>query len=99
MIDSISGIKLSDAVKPHSTIQQPDKSRPSFNDTLKEMFNEVNELQADAKTSVGQFLDGDLQDVHQVMIAAEKAGIGLQLSLAIRNKLLDAYRTTMRMLG
>jgi len=40
---------------------------------------------------------GDAADLHQVMIAAEKAGVAMDLLLEVRNKLVDAYQSFMRM--
>lgn len=73
------------------------KDVPSFQDTLKEVINEVNDQQHNAKETIEKFLKGEITDVHEVMIAGEKAGISLELTLAVRNKLLDAYRQIMRM--
>ncbi len=40
---------------------------------------------------------GKLEDVSQVTIAAEKASIALQLTMQVRNKVIDAYQEVMRM--
>jgi flagellar hook-basal body complex protein FliE len=44
-----------------------------------------------------RFISGDLPDVHQLTIAAEKASLGLELTLQVRNKILEAYQDVMRM--
>jgi flagellar hook-basal body complex protein FliE len=36
-------------------------------------------------------------NLHQVMIASEKADIALQFTVQIRNKILEAYQEIMRM--
>jgi len=79
--------------------QQKEVSTASFKDTLSQFLEEVNDLQVDAKESVERALNGEITDIHEVMVAAEKASIGLELTLAVRNKLLDAYREIMRMSG
>ena len=40
---------------------------------------------------------GEIEDISQVTIAAEKAAINLQLAIQVRNKALDAYQEIMRM--
>ncbi len=70
---------------------------PSFKDTLKEAIQQVNELQEDAATMQQQFVTGEVTDLHQVMVAAEKARVALELMLEIRNKMVDAYKEIMRM--
>ena len=74
-----------------------EKSGTSFQDTLKSSINDVNNLIQDANSMVGKMASGDIEDVHQVMIALEKANIGLELAVEVRNKLLESYREFMRM--
>lgn len=40
---------------------------------------------------------GQVDDISQVIVAAEKADIALQLTLAVRNKAVEAYQEIMRM--
>jgi flagellar hook-basal body complex protein FliE len=53
------------------------------------------------ETSVDQlnqrFISGDLPDVHQLMIASESATLGLELTVQVRNKVIEAYQEIMRM--
>jgi flagellar hook-basal body complex protein FliE len=44
-----------------------------------------------------QVADGTLQDPAQYTMAANEASLGLQLTLAVRNKALDAFQEIMRM--
>ena len=44
-----------------------------------------------------EFAVGKRQDLHEIMIASEKANLSFKFLLEIRNKLLDAYREVMRM--
>ncbi|RMF61796.1 MAG: flagellar hook-basal body complex protein FliE [Calditrichaeota bacterium] len=69
----------------------------SFADTFKEAIEGVNDLQQDAASTAEMLVKGEITDLHQVMIAAEKARVGLELLLEIRNKLLEGYQEIMRM--
>ena len=69
----------------------------SFGDVLKGMLNETNNLQSNANDIAQKFATGEISDVHEVMIAAEKAGVSFELVLEIRNKLVEAYQELMRM--
>ena len=40
---------------------------------------------------------GELEDISQAVVASEKADIALQLTLQVRNKVVDAYQEIMRM--
>jgi flagellar hook-basal body complex protein FliE len=69
----------------------------SFGDVLKGMLNETNQLQNNADDIAQKFATGQISDIHEVMIAAEKAGVSFELVLEIRNKLVEAYQELMRM--
>jgi flagellar hook-basal body complex protein FliE len=60
-------------------------------------IGEVNALQANAGEMVQRFAAGDRMDVHQVMIALEQASTAMQLTLQVRNKLVEAYQEVIRM--
>jgi flagellar hook-basal body complex protein FliE len=69
----------------------------SFGQIFKGMLNETNQLQNNAADIAQKFALGEIEDVHDVMIAAEKAGVSFELVMEIRNKLVDAYQEMMRM--
>jgi flagellar hook-basal body complex protein FliE len=79
------------------TIPVEKPKQEGFGDLLKQMVNDVNELQHKAADKEKQFLRGEITDVHQVMIAAEEASVAFSLLMEIRNKLLDSYKEIMRM--
>lgn len=68
-----------------------------FPQVFKEMVNNTNELQHSAAAIAEQFALGEVTDIHDVMIAAEEAGVALELVMEIRNKLIEAYQELMRM--
>ncbi len=69
----------------------------AFNDYLNEAMNKVNDLQIDAENYKKLLATGELDNLHDLTIAAEKANIGLQFITGIRNKVIEAYREIMRM--
>lgn len=69
----------------------------SFGDTLKQAIARVSEVQENAEMHVAAFLRGDDVELHQVMAAAEEAGIALEMLIEIRNKFTEAYRTVINM--
>jgi len=69
----------------------------SFAEVLKGMIDETNSLQQDAIDLAQKFSVGEIADIHEVMIAAEKAGVSFELVMEIRNKLVEAYQEFMRM--
>ncbi|GFN36403.1 flagellar hook-basal body complex protein FliE [Tepidimicrobium xylanilyticum] len=73
------------------------KGTIQFSQLLESALNRVNELQIESDEYKKLLLTGDLDNLHDVTIAAEKANISFQLTLSIRNKIIEAYREIMRM--
>ncbi len=69
----------------------------NFTEMFGKMLNSVNNLQTEAARAQQLAATGEAADLHQVMIAVEEAGISMDLLLEIRNKLVDAYQTLVRM--
>ncbi|MFZ5943713.1 MAG: flagellar hook-basal body complex protein FliE [Bacillota bacterium] len=70
----------------------------SFQNLLEKALGEVNNLQLDSDKKALVFASGNPNiDVHDVMISMEKAQLALQLTIEIRNKLVEAYQEVMRM--
>ena len=68
-----------------------------FDSILSRFLDDVNELQARSGQVERQAMEGTVEDIHQVMIAAEEAGIAFELLVELRNKLIEAYHELMRM--
>lgn len=69
----------------------------SFGEFLGEALKEVNNLQLEGKEANLNLAAGRVNDVSEVVIATEKAGIALQLTNQVRNKMVEAYQEIMRM--
>lgn len=68
-----------------------------FADLLTEAVGSVEKLEQQAKVSIEGLISGKGVDVHEAMIAAQKAGMGFEMVLAVRNKALSAYQQVMGM--
>jgi len=68
----------------------------SFSDMLKGSVDKVNTMQNEADQAVQDLLVGKDQNIHQVMIAVEKANLSLQMMMQVRNKIMSAYEEIMR---
>jgi flagellar hook-basal body complex protein FliE len=68
----------------------------SFGETLQKAITDVNSLQTEAGKAVEKMVGGEAVDLHEVMIAMEKARTSFDLLMEIRNKTIDAYREIMR---
>lgn len=72
-------------------------NKTSFKDFMVDSLNEVNKLQVDADNYKKMLAVGKIDNIHEVMIASEKADIALQFTMSIKNKVVDAYREITRM--
>jgi flagellar hook-basal body complex protein FliE len=70
----------------------------SFMEFLKDSIGEVDRLQKTGDEMSVRFAAGDPQvDIHNLMLALEEASIAMQLTIEIRNKLVESYQEIMRM--
>ncbi|BCS80458.1 flagellar hook-basal body complex protein FliE [Anaerocellum diazotrophicum] len=102
MIDKVSFDSISKAFeKQFSSIDTNNanslNSPVSFIDFLYKALEGVDGLQKEADYQNNLFLLGLSANPQDAIVASEKASIALQLTLQIRNKILDAYNEIMRM--
>lgn len=69
----------------------------TFGDMLKTQMNEINSLQATADGAVETYAVGGDIELHNVILAVEKADMALQMATQIRNKIVGAYQEISRM--
>lgn len=81
------------------TGQETGKTSPGggFGAMFNKALQDVNKAQINSDETVKGFLTGEVQDVHQVTIAMEKAKIMLSLATEVRNKVVEAYQEISRM--
>lgn len=68
----------------------------TFGESLMSLVESVEQTGGEANTAVSNMLDKS-GDVHDAMIALQRAEMSLQLTVQIRNKLVSAYQDIMRM--
>ncbi len=68
-----------------------------FKTSFASMINQVQGLQEKASAAQTRLVSGEVEDIHQVMIAAEEASVAFEMMMEVRNKLLEAYQEIMRM--
>ncbi|NLX92212.1 MAG: flagellar hook-basal body complex protein FliE [Firmicutes bacterium] len=69
----------------------------SFGEMVREALDKVNRQQLQAQEATRQFLSGDMEDIHQLLIAGEQARISLQLTVQVTTKIIEAYREFSRL--
>jgi flagellar hook-basal body complex protein FliE len=68
-----------------------------FSGVLKSLVSETNELSDKAAEAVTGLLNGSGVEVHDAMIATQKASMAFELALQVRNKAVGAYQQMMGM--
>jgi flagellar hook-basal body complex protein FliE len=93
-VKGLSGIAGASGSTPTTAPQGPDES---FTSMLSRGLESVQASQAKADNLAVQVADGTLKDPAQYTMAANEASLGLQLTLAVRNKAVEAFQEIMRM--
>ena len=95
MIESING---NYGITPlEKTADNNSGNQISFSKLLEDNLNKVNNMQINSNEMTEQFALGNIDNVHDVTIAAQKASTALNLTVAVQNKVMDAYNEIMRM--
>src|ERR1035438_5621600 len=68
-----------------------------FSELLTDAVGNVNQLENQAHAAVDGLMAGSGVDVHQAMIATQKASMAFELALAVGNKAVQAYQQVMGM--
>lgn len=95
-ITSINGLFDTTAAAPLKAAKDNTEA-VNFKDLLMDALENVNSLETESAKMTEDFIAGRTDNIHQVMIAGEKASIALQFVMEVRNKVLEAYQEIMRM--
>jgi flagellar hook-basal body complex protein FliE len=69
----------------------------SFRDTVKSYLSDVNDKLATSDQLSQDLATGKTNDINKVVTSVEEAGLSMQFTLAMRNKMLDAYKEISQM--
>jgi flagellar hook-basal body complex protein FliE len=67
-----------------------------FTQALSRLVEDSESTARDANVKIGAMLDGS-GEVHDAMIAMQRADLSLQFTVQVRNRLMNAYQEIMRM--
>jgi len=83
------------ALKNNSKKPGVEEAGEGFGKVFENMLGDANKMQVQAGKMVDGLLTGDVKDVHEVMIAANKAELSFKFLVEVRNKLATAYTELM----
>jgi flagellar hook-basal body complex protein FliE len=69
----------------------------SFAEFLATSLSEVNKLQQDANIAMEKLASGQTTNLHETMLAVEKADLAFRTMNQVRNKVISAYQEIMKM--
>ena len=68
-----------------------------FSDQLKQALGELNNSQIESEIKTEMLVNGQIDQLHDVMITAQKASLSMSLAVEVQSKVIDAYNEIMRM--
>lgn len=74
-----------------------DTAEAPFAELFSDAVSHVSQLERHAQKTVEGLMTGSGVDVHEAMIATQKASMAFELALAVRNKAVQAYQQVMNM--
>ncbi|QPC46340.1 flagellar hook-basal body complex protein FliE [Mangrovibacillus cuniculi] len=75
----------------------PGEAQAQFGAYLQNAIQNVNQNQIQSDVITNKMINGENIQLHDVMIASQKASITLQTTMEVRNKVVEAYQEIMRM--
>lgn len=69
----------------------------NFSNVLKSAINNINNIQKESDLKTELLARGEITDLHDVMITAQKASITLETAVQVQQKVIDMYNEVMRM--
>lgn len=100
LINSIGNIKQINQIKSPLEVKNigtPASEKNDFLDSIKNGLDSVQKLQDEANNEIKQCVSSSSKDPSEAVISMLKAEISMQLTLQVRNKLIDAYQEITKM--
>lgn len=99
MVDSIKGAlgaPVNVSIDKFAGAAGPQSATDTFSTVLKDSIEKVNMAQTQADQAITGLSTGQVNNIHDTMIAIEKANLSFNLMVQVRNKLVQAYEEIMR---
>ncbi len=80
-----------------SPLKEVSEQGAGFGEVLKKAVESVNAMQHEAGRLEEAVAHGENVNIHQAVIAGQKAGLSFNLLMQVRNKMVEAYQEIMRM--
>jgi flagellar hook-basal body complex protein FliE len=96
MVHGIGGAAAAVLEQARQAAQTPATEAP-FSGVLRSMMEQSNSMETKADDAVSGLMNGSGVELHDAMIATQKADMSFELALQVRNKAVAAYQQMMSM--
>lgn len=72
-------------------------SSKTFSKILEDSVEKANLHQTEADSAIKELVAGRNKNIHETLLAVERADASLKMMMQVRNKIIDAYKEVMRM--
>lgn len=79
------------------SVQTTGQAQNNFANILKDSIGNMNNIEELSDQKTESLVSGNIEDLHEVMIAAQKASITVETTVQVQKKVIDAYNEIMRM--
>lgn len=97
MNSSIVGLLQNDIAVSPTTKGKIEETPSKFAHILKNSIENVNQTQMFSQKKIEALAHGEIENLHEVMVTAQKAAVTLETAVQIQRKAIDAYNEIMRM--
>lgn len=95
-LESVSRYETTNPLSPKTNVEKTS----SFDDALNSamgLIRETNDFSNKAEEEEIKFATGESDSLHDLLIAQQKATVSLQYTAAVKNTVVEAYKTIMNM--
>ena len=96
-IESIAGIAGLGGLKELGPEALTGAGQSNVYETLAQNLGQLNTAMADSQGALRELAQGDMDNLHQLIVGMERTRLHFDLLMSVRNRLLEAYQEIMRM--
>jgi flagellar hook-basal body complex protein FliE len=96
-INSINPVLSQNIASMNNISQNTNTNSNTFQNILNNTINTLNNNINTTQESIENIMTGKSDDFHKFLVESEKTSINIQLTLQVRNKVVEAYNDIMRM--
>ena len=100
LINNVQAMNQITPLQKNESIQQAtqdEKRKVSFSNVLKNAIEKVNEAENESNVKTEALAEGKVDDLHDVMLSAQKAKVMVETAVQFQQKAIDTYNEVMRM--